>query len=526
MWLLFGSVTLLLLIACTNIVALMLARMTERTHEISVRYSLGATRPKLVAQLLTETFVLSAIGATLGLGLAAAAAKAFRILAGNLPRVDEIVLDWRIIGYSMACALGATFLCGLLPALRATRHLSESLAQSSRSQLTKRHPMQWTLVGVQVALAVTLLFGAGLLLRSFQELGRVSAGFDPRHVLTLHISASWAESADMKALTQRIERILDTLRAVPGVEQAATASTLPGVPDLYQMEMKIVEGEEDSRRKLAADTRFVSPGYFAVMRIPVLEGNPCRQSESTPGLVINHSFAERYFPPGAALGHHLLLGAGTPFATSGEIRGIAGDTREQGLTSEPMPTVYWCNSAPSPDPHFLVRTRGEPMAMAETLRRVIYQIEPGRAVFEPMPLEEHLSDAYAENRLRTVLLSLFALTAVALASIGIYGTLSYLVTVRRREIGLRLAMGAMRQQIVAKYLVQGLRVAAIGCVCGFGLAAAAGRLLSGMLFGISRFDPVTLFAVFFMILMVGGLAALLPALRASHTDPIKALREQ
>jgi putative ABC transport system permease protein len=316
------------------------------------------------------------------------------------------------------------------------------------------------------------------------------------------------------------------LRVVPGVEAAATSSTLPGVPDLYQTEVKIVEGEQDERHKVVANGRFVSAGYFEVMRISLLEGEPCPQEENVPAFLVNRSFVERYFAAGTGVGHHLLLGGGTPYATTGEIRGIAGDAREQGLSSDPMPTVYWCKSAPSPDPHFLVRTRGEPMAMADTLRRAIQQIEPGRAVFDLMPLEDHLSDAYAENRLRTILLSLFALTAVSLACVGLYGTLSYFVTVRKREIGLRLAMGAMRNQIAKRFLIQGLRVCAIGCFCGLALAFASGRLLSGMLFGISSFDLVTLAGVLAVILIVACLAALIPALRASRTDPMEVLRDQ
>lgn len=526
LWLLFGSVTLLLLIACSNIVALLLARTSDRDHEISVRYSLGASRRKLIVQLLTETFVLSLIGSVVGLLLAGAAARIFQTMAANLPRVEEITLDWRIVGYSLLCALAVTLLCGLLPAWRATRDLSKSLAQHARTQVSASHPMQWILVGVQVALAVTLLFGAGLLLRSFQELARVSPGFDPKHVLTLHISASWGETADMKGLTQRIDRTLETLRAVPGVEEAATTSTLPGVPNRYETEVKVVEGQQDPNRKVIANGRYVSPGYFSVMRIPMLSGEPCRENANTTSFVVNRSFSERYFAQGSAIGHHLLLGSGTAYSATGEIRGIAGDAREQGLNTEPMPTVYWCMSASGPDPYFLIRTRGEPMRMAYTLRRAIHQIEPSRALFGLMPLEDHLSDAYAENRLRTILLSLFALTAVSLACVGLYGTLSYIVTLRRRDIGLRLALGAVRQRIAARYLVQGLRVAAVGCACGLVLAALMGRLLSGMLFGVTSYDATTFSGVILLVLVVAALAALIPALRASRTDPMNVLREQ
>lgn len=523
LWILFGSVTLLLLIACTNIAALLLARSAEREHEISVRFSLGASRRAVTVQLLTETFVLAVAGSAAGLLLAAASPWVFHSLARNLARVEEIGLDWRIVGYSLLCALVVTFLCGLLPALRATRGLARPLAHSSRTQVSARNPMQWILVGFQVALAVTLLFGAGLLLRSFQELGRVSPGFDVDHVLTLHISGSWGETQDMKGMAQRINRTLDALRAVPGVEAAATSATLPGVPDENQAEMTILEGQEDPTRKVIGDVRFISSGYFAVMRIPILGDELCRDGSEPPGVMVNRSFATQYFSQTSAIGHHLHGGTGSVIPV---IRGIVGDAREEGLNTEPIPTVYFCSSAPEPDPHYLVRTRGEPGAMADTLRRAIQQVEPNRSVFDLRPLQSHLSDAVAENRMRTILLTLFALTAVSLACIGLYGTLTYLVTVRHREIGLRLALGAMRSQIRRRYLMQGLRVALIGCACGLVLAVPSARLLAGMLFGVSSFDATTFSAVILLVLAVAGLAALIPALRASRTDPMEALGEQ
>src|ERR1700743_3800949 len=228
LWILFGAVTLLLLIACTNIVSLLLARATQRRHEIAVRYSLGASRGAIVAQLLTESFVLAVAGAVLGLLVAWGAADIFRALAANLPRIEEIHLDARVVLYALASSIVVTLLCGLFPALRGTkRGLSGSLAQSSRTQVSGRNRLQWLLVGVPVGLAVTLLSGAGLLLRSFEALGRVSPGFEFAHVLTLHVSASWGETANMQGLSQRVERILDTIRSVPGVENSATAATLP-----------------------------------------------------------------------------------------------------------------------------------------------------------------------------------------------------------------------------------------------------------------------------------------------------------
>jgi putative ABC transport system permease protein len=526
LWLLFGSVSLLLLIACTNIVALLLARATQRQHEVSVRFSLGASRTALVTQLLTETLVMTMIGAALGLIVAGGASSAFRSLARNLPRVEEIRLDGRIVLYSLACSVFATILCGLFPAIRGTRtNLSGSLAQANRTQVSGRNPLQWLLVGVQVALAVTLLTGAGLLLRSFRELGRVSPGFEASHVLTFHISASWGETADMKGLTQRIDRAIDSLRSVPGVEAAATSAELPGVPTEYQTELKLKEGRAETEPKIVVESRFVSSGYFATTQIPLLTGELCRGNRDSLQVLVNRSFASTYFAESTVVGHHLQM-PGSGSTASGEIRGIVGDAREAGMNREPVPTVYWCLSAPMPDPFFLVRTRTEPMAMAETVRQKIHELEPGRSVFDVLPLEEHLGEALAENRLRTVLLTFFAITAVSLACVGLYGTLSYAVSVRRREVGLRLALGALRGQIVQQFLWQGLGVSFLGCVGGWGLAAVFGRLLSGMLYGVSSSDATTLSAVVFLVLAVATVASLVPAIRAARVEPMQVLRDE
>jgi putative ABC transport system permease protein len=523
LWILFGSVSLLLLIACANIAALLLSRAAQRRHELTVRFSLGASRVSVAMHLLTEAFVLALAGAMLGLFLAAGASSVFRALAGRLPRIEEIRLDWRIVLYALACAVAATLLCGLFPAIRATRRdLAGALAQAGRTQVSSRNPVQLLLVGVQVALAVTLLAGAGLLLRSFQALGRVEPGFDPTHVLTFHISASWGETADMKGARQRAERSLEFLRSVPGVEAAATSMTLPGAPTQWQTELKIAEGRAETEPKVVVESRFVSPGYFATLRIPLLAGELCRDETSSTGVVVNRSFADTYFPGATALGHHLER----PNLPPGEIRGIAGDARESGIDHAPVPTVYWCYGAAQPGTHFLIRTHGAPMAMADTLRRKIREIEPRRSVFDITPLEEHISEAFAQNRLRTFLLAFFALTAVSLACIGLYGTLSYLVNVRRREVGLRLALGAMRAQIVTQFLVQGLGVALLGCAAGLGLAAAFARVLTGMLYGVSPTDSATLAGVVLVVLAVATIASLLPAIRAARLDPIKVLRDE
>lgn len=525
LWLLFGSVTLLLIITCTNVAALLLSRAAARQHEISVRFSLGAPRRSIVAQLLAEVLILAVTGAALGVVLAAAAARVFRTLARDLPRVDEIALDWRIVLFALACALAATLLCGLFPAIRATRRdPAFSLAGAGRGQVSHRSPLQFLLVGVQIALAVTLLAGAGLLVRSFEALGRVAPGFDAEHVLTFHMSTSWAETSDQAGSKQRVNRVLDALRAIPGVESAATALSLPGVPGQYQVEFTTAPGRAETEPKMVAQSRVVTPAYFATLRIPQLAGELCRDDAPVSTAMVNRSFADSYLRTGGAIGQHLIV-PGNQYFPPTDIRGIVADARETGLDRDPVPTVYLCFGAAQPGTYFLLRTHGDPKALAETVRRKVHEVEPRRSVYDLTPLREHISDAYAENRLRTILLAFFALTAVSLAGIGLYGTLSYLVNLRRREIGLRLAVGAMRTQIVRQFVGQGIRVGFAGAAAGLGLAAAFTRLLAAMLFGVSAWDAVTMVGVVAGVMAIALAASIIPALRAARVDPIEALRQ-
>lgn len=526
LWLLYGSVSLLLLIACSNIAALLLARTAEREHEVSIRFSLGASRSAIVAQLLTEVFALALLGSIAGLLVAAAAAHRFHLLAQTLPRAQEIALNWRVALYSLSAALATTLLCGLFPALRGTRRgLAQTIASGSRTQVSTRNPVQWMLVAVQVTLAVTMLIGAGLLLRSLQQIARVYPGFDPTHVLTFQISGSWGETADMKTLIQLVNRNLEHLRTLPGVVDAATADSLPGAAFLYQLQFNI-DGDLEPGHPLLADSRFVSAGYFNTVQIPVLIGEACKPASTTSDILVNRAFVSKYMSDTSPIGHVLSETTYNDFGVKGIVRGIVGDAREQGLNQQPVPTVYSCFSAPNPFPNYLVRTQGDPMAMAETIRRSIHEIDPSRSVYAFAPLQEHLDDASIENRLRATLLSLFAATAVALACIGLYGTLSYLARLRQREVGVRLALGAVRIQIVTRFLVQGLRVALLGCIAGLALGLAMSRFLAGMLYGISALDPVTYASVVALILLVAAAASLLPALRAARTDPVKVLRDE
>jgi putative ABC transport system permease protein len=523
LWILYGSVSLLLLIACANVAALLLSRAAARRHETDVRFSLGASRTSIAALLLSEVLILAVCGAGLGLPLALGALRVFRVLGRNMPRVDEITLDWRVVLYTLVCAVAAALLCGLLPALRAGRSDNGQSPRATRTTVSGGSRMHFALVGVQVALAVTLLAGAGLLVRSLQQLGRVSPGFEPEHVLTFHISSSWGETSDPQ-YRRKAKRIQEELNGLPGVAVTANAIGLPGVPTDYQVELKVEEGRDLTEPKVIAQGRGVSPSYFAALQIPLLSGELCRDDPNVNNAMVNRVFARTYFPASSPIGLHLSQ-PGSIYVPSSVIRGIVGDARETGLDREPTPTVYWCGNYWQPGVHFLVRAHGDPRLLAGAVRKSVQAIEPSRSVYDITPLAEQISGAYAENRLRTVLLVFFAAAAILLACVGLYGTISYSVTVRRREVGLRLALGAVRTQIVRQIVSQGVLVSAAGSVAGLALTVAFTRFLSGMLYGVSATDPAALGSVVALVLLVTAAASLIPAIRAARLDPMRVLRE-
>ena len=311
-----------------------------------------------------------------------------------------------------------TFLCGVFPAIRSTRtSLTSTRAEARSTQVAGRQRLQWLLVGMQVALSVTLLAGAGLLLRSFQELSRVNLGFQPRRVLAFRVSASWAELGNMPRVMQQIDRILDGLRTLPGVEAAATSVAPPGVPSTFEQEFQIVEERVPGQKPMLAGSSVVSPSYFETMQLPLVAGEVCRQALDAPSreLMVNTAFVNRYLSGSSGIGRHLAVGGVPAGVPPGRIVGIIADTRERGIDRDPAPTVYFCEYPAQPFRVFLVRTHGEPMAVPQAVRLKIKELEPLRSVYDMAPLEEWIGDAFAQNRLRTVLLVSFALTSLALA---------------------------------------------------------------------------------------------------------------
>ncbi len=525
-WLVFGAVTTLLLIACTNIAALLLSRANHRRRETAIRVALGASRKTIIAQVMTETGMLAFAGAAMSVLVASVALGLFRGLRPDLPRLDEVGLSGRVFFYLLASALAVTVACGVLPAIRSTANgMVPGLGETGRGQVSTRHGLQWLLVCLQVSLSVTLLTTAGLLLRSFQELSRVSPGFESSHVLTFRISGSYAELADSAGLIARIERRLDELRALPGVENAATSSMLPGLPAGYQSTFALVGRPSDSGPAMIGESRYVSPSYFATMKIPVLSGELCRRRPPNGGTdaMVNSSFARRYLSGSSAVGQEL---AAPSDPVPSRIVGIVGDARELGINSDAPPTVYSCVSAANPTPAFLIRFGGEAAALVKPVREKIKELEPGRAVYDVQSLEQRIDDTFAQDRLRASLVVVFAVTALSLACVGLFGTLSYTASLRRREVGLRLALGAMPGVILRELVTRSAVLVGVACAGGIAVSVAIARGLSSMLYGVSPSDPMTLSFVAVLVLASAGLASLIPAARVAFLDPVTVLRDE
>jgi putative ABC transport system permease protein len=527
LWLIFAAVSVLLLIACTNIAALLLSRGTQRVQEVAVRRSLGASRASVIAQMLTESAVLAVCGAAAGLLVASFTSSALRRLAPELPRLEEIAVDARIVFYTTAIAAAVSMLCGLVPALRSSR--TALVAGHARTRVSTRQTLQWLLVGVQITLSVMLLAGAGLLLRSVDKLSRVSAGFDATGVLTFQVSASFAEAGNYEPIVQRINRTLDELRALPGVEATASSLSLPGVTSEFQVVYRVAETGSTA----IADARIVSPSYFQTLQIPLVEGELCRRPpdpRSIGEVMVNRAFADRYSPGRSVVGLHVLRHEGPEGVriegVGHRIAGVVADAREVGLDRTPVPVIYGCFSAPTPSPWFLVRTAADPIAIVGAVRSRMRELEPLRSVYDIASLDERIGEVFAQNRLRTWLLSCFALSALALVCAGVYGTLSYAVSVRRREVAVRLALGALRTTVVTQLMGTSIRVVAVASAIGLGLSLLFTRSLATMLYGVTPSDPATLAAVVGLVVTVAGIAAVIPATRAVLMQPMRTLREE
>jgi predicted permease len=527
LWILFGAVTFVLLITCANVACLLLAQAHRREREIAVRFSLGARRGQVIRGLLLEALCLAIPGCLLGLAVSLAGTAVFRRAAAILPRADEIHLDWRIVVFTLSLSLVTALLFGLIPALRSTRgEVAGMWAQSSRRQIGGRHRIQRMLVSAQVALAIVLLVGSGLLIRSLARLTQVSLGFDSEQVLALRVSGSFGETNNLPQLAQRLDGILETVQTIPGVRAAALSLGLPGGGQVFATQYHIAgQDTETEGRKVFADEDSVTPDFFRVLGVPIVSGDTCRinlDPKAPLTALISRSFADRYFPGQNPIGHFLRQG---DFPAPLQIVGVVGDFHKHGYAHDPQPTVYWCGLPINPFPEVLLKSGGDPLLLSEAVRQRLHAIEPNRAVYDVKRLSDYVSSTLTERRFQMILLSSFAVTALLLAAVGIYGVTSFLVSLRTREIGLRAALGATPIRIFAQILREGALMTAAGVVFGVAAAFVLSRSVASFLFGVAPTDPVTFVAVPALLACVSVVALWLPARRATHIDPMEALRQ-
>ncbi len=528
--LLMAVVGIVLLIACVNLAGLLMARGMGRRGELGVRAALGASRTRLVRQLVIESLALSLLGGAAGLALADWATRALVMLTAGALTVgsaEPIRLDSTCLVFTLLVATLTTLVFGLVPAWQASRvDPQTALRERARGATADRrhHRIRSGLVVSEVALAVVLLVGASLLLRTFSRLVRVDLGFQHAETITMRL---FLGIGPPEARIARVDRVRERVEALPGVKAAGTIQFLP----LSGMSCGTgfwLEGRspDDASHELPTACSLVSRGYFAAMGIPILEGRPFDRPDrmgSPRVLVVNRSFARRYFPDGRTLGRRLFVGASNQ--DWAEIVGVTGDIRHDGLTSEPAPTVFLLHAqTPGYITSLVVRTTGAESAQAASIRSAIREVDPDQAVSAVKTMEQYVGEALRRPRMYAVLVACFALLAVVLAVIGIYGLIAYVVTERTHEFGIRLALGASRADVFRAMFGEGARLTFTGLALGVVSAVGLRGVVATLLFGIAPGDPAS------YLLAAAGFAAValavsaVPARRASRVNPTTALR--
>ncbi|HEU5039369.1 MAG TPA: ABC transporter permease [Gemmatimonadales bacterium] len=537
---LLGAVGFVLLIACANVANLLLSRAAARGKEIAIRSALGASRDRLVRQLLTESAILSLAGGLVGLLLAYWGVRALvAINAGNLPRADEIRVDGVVALFTLAVSLLAGFLYGLATALHAARpDLQGTLKEGGRGATGDRgsHAVRRMLVVAQTALALTLLTGAGLLIKSFARLQGVDPGFVPEHLLTFNLALPPARYPADSQQAALFDRVLPALAAVPGVQGVAATSVMPFGGNWSTASFEI-EGYTPPENQPGpwGDIRRVNPGFFEAMRIPVTRGRTLGEQDrdGTPLVaVIDEEFVRRYWPGQDPLGKRFTFGPPDGVTDTSanewiEVVGVVGHTAHEGLDAEKRLQLYLSyRQAPVAFMGVAVRTAGNPERSVNAVRQAVRSVDPDLPLSNVRTMEELIEQSVGQRKLSMMLLSLFSGIALMLASIGIYGVMSYSVTQRSRELGVRIALGAGRADVLRLVLRQGMSLALIGIAIGVGAALVLTRVIESQLFGVQASDPVTFLTV---ALLLGGTALtanLIPALRAMRVDPAVVLREE
>ena len=537
---LLGAVGFVLLIACANVANLLLARAAGRTREVAVRTALGATRERLVRQLLTESVILALGGGILGLALAWVGLRTLVALkGGNLPRADEIGIDGSVMVYTLLISLLTGLLFGLAPALHfSAENMHENLKEGSRGATSDRgsHTVRRALVVAELALALTLLTGAGLLVKSFARLENVDPGFDPDHLLTFGVALPTTRYRSDTAQIAFFDAVLPRIAQIPGIKAAGATSVLPFSGSWTTGSFE-VEGYQTPRDVPGpwGDIRIVSPGFFEALRVPLIKGRVLTESDlaSSPLVtVVDEEMVRRYWPNDNPIGKRITFGPAPGAADTSsrqwiEVVGVVGHTKHEGLAAEPRVQCYFpYRQSGVPAMMVATRTAGDPESYVNAVRQAVRSVDPDQPISRVKTMETLLEQSVGQRKLSMLLLSLFSGIALLLASVGIYGVMSYSVAQRAREIGVRIALGAERRDVLRMVLRQGMRLALTGVGVGLVTAFALTRVITSQLYEVRATDPVTFVSVASLLIAVALVANLVPALRATRVDPAVVLREE
>jgi putative ABC transport system permease protein len=534
LWILLGAVGFVLLIACANVANLLLARAASREKEIALRAALGAHRWRIVRQLLTESMLLSVLGSSLGLVLAWWGIHALvAISPRDLVNLQGVGLNLTVLAWTMGVSLVIGIIFGLAPALEATRlNLNDALKEGGKGaegQSSRSRRLRSALVIAEVALALVLLISAGLLVKSFSRLQKIDTGFNAENVLTMVVRLPEGKYKEDPQLVAFFRQATERIGSLPGVRSVGIVNFLPLYGGLGSATGFTIEGkpEPPPGQEPTTNVRVANAGYFGAMGIPLLRGRNFTEVEDNEArhvILISESLGRQHFPGEDPLGKRITVQmADKPVPT--EIIGIVGDVKYDSLTDKAEPTVYF----PHPELAYpfmtlVVRTNGDPAEMAPAVERELHAIDPDQPVSDVRTMNQVMADMVARARFSTLLLVLFAGLATLLAAVGIFGVMNYSVTLRTREIGLRMALGAQPGQVLMLVLKQGLLLTLIGIGIGLAGALALTRIMSSLLFGVDATDPATFTALVLLLTVVSLLACYIPARRATKVDPLIALK--
>ncbi|MCA1577503.1 MAG: ABC transporter permease [Acidobacteria bacterium] len=531
---LLGAVACVLLIACANVANLLLARATGRHKEMAIRAALGASRLRVIRQLLTESVLLSLVGGAVGLLLAVWWSDLLIALGkDDIPRAVKVGIDWRVLGFTFGVSVLTGLIFGLFPAFHSSKtELVESLKDGGRgtSEGARRNRMRSALAVGELAIAVVLLVAAGLLLQSLWRLQNVNSGLNPENVLTFSVSVPENRYEGVKQ-GQFFSNLMTRLESSPGVQAASVISPLPLSGDRFSISFQIEGREVPEKDEPSADLFMTGAGYFRTMGIPLIKGREFDNRDqygSPPVAIITEEFARQHFPGEDPVGRRINPGISTiegDQTTMREIVGVVGNVRNRGLNTPPMPAYYLPQTqVPFSQMVVVVKTTGDPHSLISGVTKEVAAMDPDLPLFGVKTMEEYLSASVASPRFNTTLLSIFAAVALVLTIVGLYGVMSYSVAQRTNEIGIRLALGAQPRDVLLMIVKQGSLLIVLGLGIGLLGAYAATRLISSLLFGVTAKDPITFVVAAVVLALVALLACYIPAWRATKVDPLRALR--